>query len=82
MKYKGRVVFRGDLARDQDNAHAVFTNETSSSCHILSAKILDAISGMLGCSGEDADALGAYAQVALAECEGAVETWISRPRHR
>ena len=37
---------------------------------------------MLGCSGEDADAVGAYAHVALAECEGAVETWTSLPRHR
>ena len=50
-KYKGRVVFRGDPTKDQDNVHAVFTGQSSSSCHMLSAKVLDVISRMPGCSG-------------------------------
>ena len=47
-KYKGRVVFRGDQVKDQENTHAVFPEQGSSSSHMASAKILDAMARMLG----------------------------------
>ena len=64
-KYKGRVVFRGDQVKDQENTHAVFNEQTSSSSHMASAKLLDAMARMPGFDGEDADAVGAYTQVVL-----------------
>ena len=76
-KYKGRVVFRGDQVKDQENTLALFSEQTSSSSHMSSAKLLDAMARMPGFSGEDADAVGAYTQVVLADMDGSVETWIT-----
>ena len=81
-KYKGRVVFRGDQVKDQEATHAVFNEQTSSSSHMASAKLLDAMARMPGFDGQDADAVGAYTQVVLSEVEGYVETWITLPPHR
>ena len=46
------------------------------------AKLLDAMARMPGLDGGDADALGAYTQVVLADVDGSVETWITLPPHR
>ena len=81
-KYKGRVVFRGDQVKDQESTHAVFNEQTSSSSHMASAKLLDAMARMPGFDGEDADAVGAYTQVVLSEVDGSIETWITIPPHR
>ena len=81
-KYKGRVVFRGDQVKDQESTHAVFSEQTSSSSHMSSAKLLDAMARMPGYDGEDADAVGAYTQVVLSEVDGSVETWMTIPPHR
>ena len=51
---------------------------------MAAAKFLDAIARFPGNTGEDADAIGAYHQVKLAETEdgkNGVETWIKLPRH-
>ena len=40
---KGRVVFRGDHVKDQENTHAVFNEQASSSSHMASAKLVDAM---------------------------------------
>ena len=71
-KCKGRVVFRGDQVKDQENTRAVFTEHGSSSSHMASAKLLDAMARMPGYDGEDADAVGAYTQVVLADMDGSV----------
>ena len=81
-KYKGRVVFRGDQVKDEEGIYAVFTDQGSSSSHMASAKFLDAIARMPGCSGADSDADSAYTQVVLADMEDSVETWVTIPKHR
>jgi len=81
-KYKGRVVFRGDQVKDEQGIYAVFTDQGSSSSHMASAKFLDAIARMPGCSGMDSDADSAYTQVVLADMEDSVETWVTIPKHR
>ena len=69
--YKGRVVFRGDNIKDEAGYAAVFSEQGTSASHMAAAKLLDAISKMPDCSGEDADATGAYTQALL----GGPETW-------
>ena len=82
--YKGRVVFRGDIVRDETGFYAVFSEQGTSASHLAAAKFLDAVARMPGMAGGDSDAVGAYTQVVLddmEECEN-VETWISLPKDR
>ena len=48
QKYKGRVVFRGDIVKDNFGSHAVFTEQGSSASQMTAAKIMDIISRLLG----------------------------------
>ncbi|WP_288992749.1 DNA (cytosine-5-)-methyltransferase, partial [uncultured Marinobacter sp.] len=86
--YKGRVIFRGDIVRDEDGAYAVFTEQGTSASHSASTKIIDAIAHMPGMAGSDADAKAAYTQIKLSDATrllgvGTVpETWITLPRAR
>ena len=79
-KYKGRVVFRGDIVKDEHDYYAVFSEQGTSASHMAAAKFLDAIARLPGCIGEDSDAVGAYTQVPLASIPEATETWITLPR--
>ena len=47
QKYKGRVVFRGDIVKDDSGSYAVFTEQGSSS-QMTAAKVMDLISRLLG----------------------------------
>ena len=86
--YKGRIVFRDDLVKDESGQFAVFTEQGASASHMAAAKFMDAIAPMPGNSGEDSDAVGAYTQVSLAEASKILggdvitATWISLPPHR
>ena len=64
-KYKGRVVFRGDIAKDDSESSAVFTEQGSSASQMTAAKVMDIISRLPGCAGQAADALSAYTQVKM-----------------
>ena len=41
VKYKGRVVFRGDRVKDEYGHLAVFTDQTASASHMAAAKFMD-----------------------------------------
>ena len=56
QKYKGRVVLRGDIVKDDSGSHAVFTEHGS---QMTAAKDMDIISRLPGCSGQAADAVSA-----------------------
>ena len=56
QKYKGRGVFRGDIAKDDSGSHAVFTEQGSSASQMTVAKVMDIISRLPGCAGQAADA--------------------------
>ena len=43
QKYKGRVVLRGDIVKDDSGAHAVFTEQGSSASQMTAAKEMDVI---------------------------------------
>ena len=89
-KYKGRVVLRGDIVKDDSGSYAVFTEQGSSASQMTAAKIMDIISRLPGCDGQAADAVSAKTQVKIedpqkilnipkSECP---DIWIRLPRHR
>ena len=40
QKYKGRVVLRGDIVKDDSGSHAVFTEQGSSASQMTAAKVM------------------------------------------
>ena len=64
-KYKGRVVLRGDVVKDDSGAYAVFTEQGSSASQMTAAKVMDVIARQPDCDGQAADAVSAYTQVKL-----------------
>ena len=65
QKYKGRVVFRGEIVKDDSGSYAVFTEQGSSASQMTAAKIMDIISRLLGFDGQAADALSDFALVKI-----------------
>ena len=63
QKYKGRVVLRGDIVKDDSGAYAVFTEQGSSASQMSAAEVMDIISRLPGCSGQADDAVSAYTQL-------------------
>ena len=63
--YKGRVVLRGDIVKDDSGSYAVFTEQGSSASQMTAAKIMDIISRLPGCDGQAADAVSAFSQVKM-----------------
>ena len=89
QKYKGRVVLRGDIAKDDSGSYAVFTEQRSSASQMTAAKVMDIMSRLPGCAGQAADAVSAYAQVTMEEAPKLLkipkseypDIWIRLPRH-
>ena len=65
QKYKGRVVLRGDVVKDDSGSYAVFTEQGSSASQMTALKIMDFISRLTACTGQAADAVSAYTQVKM-----------------
>ena len=65
QKYKGRVVLRGDIVKDDSGSYAVFTEQGSSASQMTAAKVMDIISRLPGCVGQAADAVSACIQVKM-----------------
>ena len=65
QKYKGRVVLRGDIVKDDSGSYAGFTEQGSSASQMTAAKVMDIISRLPGCDGQAADAVSAYTQVKM-----------------
>ena len=65
QKYKGRVVLRGDIVKDDSGSYAVFIEQGSSASQMTAAKVMDIISRLPGCAGQAADAVSAYTQVKM-----------------
>ena len=65
QKYKGRVVLRGDIVKNNSGSYAVFTEQGSSASQMTAAKIMDIIARLPGCNGQAADAVSAYTHVKM-----------------
>ena len=87
QKYKGRLVLRGNIVKDDSGSYAVFTEQAS---QMTAAKVMDIISRLPGCAGQAADAVSAYTQARMedaprlqkipkSECP---DIWIRLPRHK
>ena len=68
-KYKGRVVLRGDIVKDDSGSYAVFTEQGSSAFQMTAAKIMYIISRLPGCDGQAADAVSAETQVKMEDAQ-------------
>ena len=62
QKYKGRVVLRDDVVKDDSGSYAVLSEQGSSVSQMTVAKIMDFISRRSGCAGQAADAASVYTQ--------------------
>ena len=90
QKYKGRVVLRGDIVKDDSGSCAVFTEQGSSASQMTAAKVMDVISRLPGCDGQAADAVSAYTQIKLEDAHKLLkipksecpDIWIRLPRHK
>ena len=90
QKYKGRVVLRGDIVKDNSGSYAVFTEQGSSASQMTAAKIMDIISRLPGCDGQAADAVSAYTQINMEDAHKLLkipksecpDIWIRLPRHK
>ena len=90
QKYKGRVVLRGDIVKDNSGSYAVFTEQGSSASQMTAAKIMEIISRLPGCDGQAADAVSAYTQVKMGDAHKLLkipksecpDIWIRLPRHK
>ena len=51
QKFKGRVVLRGDIVKDDSGAFAVFTEQGSSASLMIAAKVMDVIARLPDCDG-------------------------------
>ena len=52
QKYKGRVVLRGDIVKDDSGAYAVFTEQGSSAPQMTAAKVMHVIDRIPDCDGQ------------------------------
>ena len=88
QSYKGRVVYRGDLTKDEDGHYAVFTEQGTSASQMSATKFIDVIARVPGNAGEDSDALKAYTQIPLKDATRLLglnvmpETWVTLPPSR
>ena len=75
-KYKGRIVFRGDVVKDEYGAAAVFQELSASPTTVQSANPNLAYGCLLGNKTTQADAVRAYIQALL---DTVHETWVLVP---
>ena len=84
QKYRGLVVLRGDVVKDDSGSYAVFTEQGLSASKMTAAKVLDVLARLPGCAGQASDAASAYTQVKmenapkLSECP---DFWIRLQRY-
>ena len=89
QKYKGRVVLRGDIVKDDSGSYAVFTEQGSSASQMTAATVMDIISRLPGCDGQAADAVSAHTHVKMKDAQKLLkipksecpDIWIRLPRH-
>ena len=92
QKYKGRVVLRGDIVKDESGSYVVFTEQGSSASQMTAAKVMDInhLQTARVAHGQAADAVSAYTQVKMedapkllkipkSECP---DMWVRLPRHK
>ena len=81
-KYKGRVVLRGDIVKDDSGSYAVLEEQGSSASQVTATKVMDIKSRLPGCAGQAADAVSAKTQVKNGRCSKIIgNSQIGMSRH-
>ena len=65
QKYKGPVVLRSDIVKDDSGSCAFFAEQGSSASQMTAAKVMDVKAGLRGCARQAADAVSACSQVKM-----------------
>ena len=87
-RYKGRIVFGGDLVKDETGHKAIFIEQSTSASYMSGTKLLDIVTCSPDCHGEDADKIPDFTQITSKEAEEVLgiehvpETLISFPPDR
>ena len=89
QKYKGRVVLRGGIVKDDSGSYAVFTEQGSSASQMTAAKVMDT-SRPPGCAAQAPDAVSAHTQVEMEDAPPLVkisksecpDSWVRLPKHK
>ena len=89
QKYKGRIVFRGDIVKDDSGSYALFTEQGSFASQMTAAKVMDVIARQPGCAGQAADAVSTYTQVNMEDAPSSLkipmsecpDSWIRLPKN-
>ena len=90
QKYKGRIVVRGDVVKDDSGSYAVITEQGSSTSQMTAAKVMDMKTRLPGCAGQAADAVSAYSQVKMEDAPSLFKVpksecpdiWMRLPIHK
>ena len=90
QKYKGRVVLRDDIVKDDSGAYAVFTEQGSSASQMTAAKVMDVITRLPDCAGQVPDTVSAYTQIKMEDAPKLLKIpksefpyiWIRLPRNK
>ena len=90
QKYKGRVVLRSDMVKDDSGSYAVLTEQGSYASEMPAAKVMDVIARQPDCAGQAVDAVSACTQVKLEDASKLLkipksecpDLWIRLPRHQ
>ena len=62
QQYKGRVVLRDDMLKDDSGSYAAFTEQGSSASQMTVGKVMDVVAELPDCARQAADAASAYTQ--------------------
>ena len=87
QKYKGRVVLRGDIVRDDSGSYAVFTEQPSSASQVTAAEVMDINSRLPGLVVQAADAISQVKmedapQLLNIQKSNYPDIWTRLPRHK
>ena len=69
QKYKGPVVLRGDMVKDDSGSYAVLTEQGSSASQMTAAKVMGVIARQPDCAVQAADAVAACTQVKMEDAQ-------------
>ena len=78
FKYKGRVVLRRGIWKDNSGLYAVCTEQGSSDSQMTAAKVMDVVSRLPGCTRQAADTVSAYTRVRMEDAPTLLNVKMSR----
>ena len=90
QKYKGRIILRNDVVKNDSRSYAVFTEQGSSASQMTATKVMDIISRLPRCDGQAADTVSASTQMKMEDAHKLLKNlksecpdiWIRLPKYK